>query len=64
MVELRALLTAIEARKAQLGIRSTAAETEAMRNKGGSRTLQKRLLLRRIQQRAKAANHNPVAAHF
>ncbi|WP_439596568.1 hypothetical protein [Falsiroseomonas sp.] len=58
------LQTKIEARKAELGLIDTPEYTEALRNKGGNRTAEKRELLRRIEQRAKAAGRTPPRAHF
>ncbi|NKE44914.1 hypothetical protein HB662_08995 [Roseomonas frigidaquae] len=54
----------IEARKAELGMTDTPETIEALRNKGASRTAEKRELLRRIEQRAKAAGRTPRPAHF
>ncbi|MDO9501546.1 hypothetical protein [Falsiroseomonas sp.] len=54
----------IEARKAELGLTDTPEQTEALRNKGANRTPEKRELLRRIEQRAKAAGRTPPRAHF
>jgi hypothetical protein len=58
------LQTRIEARQAELGLRDTPAGAEALRNKGASRTAEKRELLRRVEQRAKAAGRRPPPAHF
>ncbi|MGK7860979.1 hypothetical protein [Falsiroseomonas sp. E2-1-a4] len=58
------LQTRIEARKAELGLTDTPASTEALRNQGANRTPEKRELLRRIEQRAKAAGRTPPRAHF
>lgn len=58
------LQTRIEARKAELGMTDTPEQTEVLRNKGANRTAEKRELLRRIEQRAKAAGRTPPRAHF
>jgi len=59
---LRDLVARAEARKAALGIAETPGEIEAMRNKGGQRRLEKRELLRRIEERARRAGTGPAAA--
>lgn len=64
MITLRDLLARVEAKKAELGIIDTPAVIEAMRNKGGKRTEQKRELLRRAMTRARAAGCKPVPAYF
>ncbi|MBV9655817.1 MAG: hypothetical protein JOZ42_14780 [Acetobacteraceae bacterium] len=61
---LSALTAWTEARKAELGMVDDAATTEAMRNKGASRTPEKRELLRRADERARAAGRKPVLAYF
>ena len=63
-VSLATLRQQASTRKAELGIRDTPAEVEAMRNKGVNRTPEKRELLRRAEQRAKIAGVQAVAAHF
>jgi hypothetical protein len=57
-------LAAIEARRAALAMVDGPAETDAMRNKGGARTAEKRELLRRAAARAEAAGIEPVRAYF
>jgi len=49
------------ARKPALGI--TQADEETMRNRGGSRTPEKRELPRRTEARAKAAGLKPITSH-
>lgn len=63
-VSLAILRQQATARKAELGMRETSVEIEAMRNKGANRTPEKRELLRRADQRAKLAGVQVVAAHF
>jgi hypothetical protein len=63
-VKLDELLQEIEARKAALGMRDTPESTEAMRNKGASRTPEKRALLRRVEERARAAGRAPVVSRY
>ena len=55
MMTLDQFLADIKARKAALGMIDTPAEVEAMRNKGGRRTPEKRELLRRVEERARTA---------
>jgi hypothetical protein len=57
-------LARVSARKAELGIEDTEEQTEAMRNKGGSRTPEKRELLGRTAQRAIDAGLEPQKAYF
>ena len=57
-------LAKIEARKAELGLLDTPERTDAMRNKGGNRTPEKRELLRRIEERARAAGLEPLRAYY
>lgn len=61
---LNSYLDGIKRRKAELGLTDTAERTEALRNKGGSRTAEKRYLLRQIEARARAAGLTPVASHY
>jgi hypothetical protein len=63
-IRLRDYLAGVATRKAALGMADTAAETEAMRNKGARRTPEKRELLRRAEARATAAGKAPVASHY
>jgi len=60
-MRLTALTSRAVARKSALGV--TQADEEAMRNKGGGRTLEKRELLRRTEARAKAAGLKPITSH-
>lgn len=63
-VTLSELLDAIEARKAAIGLRDTPEMTEALRNKGARRTAEKRELLKRVEDRARAAGKTPVVGYF
>ena len=54
----------IEARKREIDMVDDAATTEAMRNKGGNRTPEKRVLLARIEERAIAAGRKPVRSYY
>ena len=54
----------IETRKRELGIVDDDATTEALRNKGSTRTLKKRALLARIEKRALAAGKVPVRSYY
>jgi hypothetical protein len=58
MLTLQDHLAQVEARKAVLGMVTTPAMTEALRNKGDSRTEQKRLLLSAIAERKELAGPN------
>ncbi len=64
MMTLSEFLAGVQARKAALGITDTPVETEAMRNKGGRRTPEKRELLRRAEARARAAEKTPVKSYY
>ena len=64
MMTLEQFLSGIKARKAALGMRDTPAEVEAMRNKGGHRTPEKRELLRRVEERARAAGVQPLKSYY
>ena len=63
-VGLRQLQDLIEARKAAAGLCDTPATTDALRNEGTRRTPEKRELLRRIEERARAAGEKPVRANY
>jgi hypothetical protein len=54
-VLLKDFLAEVEARKRALGMVDTPESIEAMRNKGANRTPEKRELLRRAGERARAA---------
>ncbi len=58
------LLSRIDERKRVLGLPDTLAVTEALRNKGGNRTPEKRALLRRAELRARQAGRKPVVSHY
>ena len=64
MMTLDQFLADIRARKAALGMIDTPEEVEAMRNKGGRRTPEKRELLRRIEKRARAAGVEPLKSYY
>lgn len=59
-----AFLAEAERRKAELGISDEEASTEALRNKGGSRTAAKRRLLARAEDRARDAGRRAVRSYF
>jgi hypothetical protein len=63
-VVLAEFLDRIRERKAALGIEDTPAATEAMRNKGGQRTVSKRQLLAQAEERAAAAGRSPIKSYF
>ncbi len=56
-------LADIKARLADLGMKDTPEEVEAMRNKGRRRTPEKRELLRRVEERARAAGLEPLKSY-
>jgi hypothetical protein len=61
---LKDFLAEVEERKRALGIVDTPESIEAMRNKGGQRTPEKRELLRRVEERARAAGLEPVKSYY
>jgi hypothetical protein len=63
-IALRTLLERTEKRKAALGLVDTAEATEALRNKGARRTPQKRELLQRAEERAKAADLKATTSYY
>jgi len=63
MMTLDRFLADIKARKAALDMKDTPEEVEAMRNKGGRRTPEKRELLRRVEERARAAGLEPLKSY-
>ena len=63
-MKLDQFLADIEARKAALGVEDTPAEVEALRNKGGRRTPKKRALMRRVEERARAAGVKPLKSYY
>jgi hypothetical protein len=63
-VRFHELVAQIDARKAELGIAETPADVEALRNKGGRRTPEKRELLRRVAERARLAGKLPVPGYW
>ncbi len=62
MVDASAFVQAVEARKRALGLSDEA--IEAARNSGRRRTPAKREQISRIQERARAAGMQPLAANF
>jgi hypothetical protein len=64
MVTLRDFISSVENRKAELGMSDTPTAIEAMRNKGANRTPEKRELLRRADERARAAGLEPIPAYY
>lgn len=63
-LDLNAWFAELDQRKRELGIADTEEYTEAMRNKGGNRTPEKRELLRRMAERARAAGKTPIKAYY
>ena len=63
-IDLAAWLTRVRARKAELGIVDTPERIESLRNKGGNRKPEKRELLRRADERARAAGKVPVKSYY
>ncbi|MEH3108112.1 MAG: hypothetical protein PGN09_12795 [Sphingomonas fennica] len=59
-----AFIAEAERRRQALGFDAGEAAIEALRNKGGRRTLGKRALLARAETRARAAGRAPVTGHF
>ncbi len=64
IITLSDLLSGIRDRKALLGIVDTPERTEAMRNKGCNRTPKKRVMLARVDARARDAGVEPLKAYF
>jgi hypothetical protein len=62
-VRLDAFLAEIAARKRALGLDGPDFD-EALRNKGGNRTPEKRDMLRSIEERAQAAGVAPLKAYY
>lgn len=54
----------VQRRKAALGIIDTPARVDALRNKGGGRTPEKRELLVRAAARARAIGREPITAYY
>lgn len=63
-VSLTVHLQRVERRKAALGLADTPARVDALRNKGGNRSPEKRELLARTATRARAAGREPVTAYY
>jgi len=63
-ISLQEHLERVRARKRELGIVETPETVDAMRNKGELRTPEKRELLRRIEERARAAGVKPLVAYY
>ena len=57
-------LQQVERRKAAMGLADTPARVDALRNKGASRTPEKRELLARAAVRARAAGREPRTAYY
>ena len=64
MMTLHQFLSDIKARKAALGMTDTPERVEAMRNKGGRRTPEKRELLRRVEERAREAGVETLKSYY
>lgn len=62
-ISMTAFAAEIEARKRELGFVDDEATTEALRNKGSTRTPKKRAFLARIAKRAIAAGKDPVRSY-
>ena len=57
-------LRRVRARRKELGLADSEEATEALRNKGHTRTPEKRALLRSIRRRALRAGLEPVKAYY
>mgnify|MGYP000177941031 CR=1 FL=1 len=64
IITLSDFLASIRERKAALGIIDTPERTEQMRNTGSRRTAGKHAMLKRIDERARAAGVTPLKGHF
>ena len=63
-ISMAAFAAEVEARKRALGLLDDEATTEALRNKGGTRTPEKRAFLARMTKRATAAGKEPVRSYY
>jgi hypothetical protein len=63
-ISLQEHLERVRARKRELGIVETPELVDAMRSKGELRTPAKRELLRRVEERAKAAGVTPMISYY
>lgn len=64
IISMAAFAAEVEARKRELGYVDDDTTTEALRNKGTTRTPEKRAFLARIAKRAFAAGREPVRAYY
>lgn len=64
MVALQDYLAQVEARKLEIGMRDTAADVDALRNRGANRTEAKRCLLASADARARAAGVQRVVSYY
>ena len=64
MVKLEDFLRGVEARKAALGMSDTPEQIDALRNKGLSRTPEKRQLLRQAAKRGEKAGKPSAISHY
>ena len=63
-VDLFSFLADVERRKRALGFDESQAAVDALRNKGGRRSPAKRAMLRRTEQRARAAGFKPTRSFY
>lgn len=63
-LKLKQFLSGVEARKRSLGITDTEELTEALRNRGSGRSERKRGMLRRADDRARAAGVDPIQSYY
>lgn len=63
-ISMAAFAAEVEARKRELGVVDDEATTEALRNKGSTRTPKKRAFLARIAKRAIASGKEPVRSYY
>lgn len=63
-ISMAAFAAEVEARKRELGFVDDEATTEVLRNKGSTRTPEKRAFLARIAKRATAAGEDPVRSYY
>lgn len=64
MIKLEDYWKEIETKKKELGLEDTPERTELLRNKGGSRTPEKREFLKRIEERAIKAGITPIKSYY
>jgi hypothetical protein len=64
MENLYTFLEDVEARKRELGVDESARAIDRLRNRGGGRSSQKRMLLQRAEERARNAGVVPVRSYY